>query len=227
MAIVKKKADPEKDDIFGYTSPRKRRRRKGKRRGSRTPLVTAKETRTRNTSTADTLKTAVCSYFLKGGYSCFQELGVTSWGTLRADVICVNLRRRIVICEVKSGPRDYRTDKKWREYAKYCNRLYIVMCDRTYEKLKDELKVDLKGTGAGVMVLNPTTGYLDIVVPCKKRELDDEVSMNLITRMAWRGGISKRTNRRTRQYLRTQEDEAQEAEQKEESGRRGRKRRPA
>jgi len=223
MAIVKKKPSSKDEDIFGYTSPRKRKRRKGKRRGSRTPLVSAKEARTRNTSTADTLKTAVCSYFLKGGYSCFQELGVTSWGTLRADVICVNLRRRIVICEVKSGPRDYRTDKKWREYAKYCNRLYIVMCDRTFEKLKDQLKVDLKGTGAGVMVLNPTTGYLDIVIPCKKREVDDEVSMNLITRMAWRGGISKRTNRRTRQYLRT-DNEAQE-DQEAEVGSSRRKRR--
>ena len=185
------------------------RRRRGRRKGSSTPLPIA---RSPDSSKADTLKAAATSYFLKGGYSCFLELGLTSWGKLRADMLAVNLRQRIVICETKSGPADYKADRKWRQYLDYCNKMYFVMCPDTFRKLKPTLKVDLKGTGVGVMVLNPDTGFLDVKKTAKDRDMEPETTLSLITRMAWRGGISKRTNRRTRYYLPTEtpRDEDQE-----------------
>lgn len=189
-------------------------KRRGKRKGSRTPLPKIEQGL--RTSKADTLKAAAASYFLKGGYSCFYEMGVNSWGKLRADMLGVNLRRRIVICEIKSSRADYCTDTKWKQYLDFCNKFYIVMSPLTFKKLKVRLLKDLRGTGAGVMVLNPTTGYLDVVIACKNREIDEEVSMSLITRMAWRGGISKRTNRRTRQFLtetRVNEDQTEGLEE--------------
>lgn len=190
-----------------------RRRRRGGRKGSRTPLDLA---RSPDCSKADTLKAAATSYFLKGGYSCFLELGLSSWGKLRADMLAVNLRGRIVIAEVKSSRADYRSDKKWRSYLDYCHKMYFVFCPDTFRKLKSTLKEDLKGTGVGVMVLNPDTGYLDVVKTARDREMDSDAALTLITRMAWRGGISKRTNRRTRYYLPTEtaQDEDQEVPQK-------------
>lgn len=181
----------------------RKRRRKGRRRGSRKDLDLAKSP---DCSKADTLKAAAVSYFLKGGYSCFLELGLSSWGARRADMLGLNLRQKIVVAEVKSSPRDYKTDTKWREYLNFCDRFYFIMCPATLEKLKPRLKIDLKGTGAGVMVLNPDTGYLEVVKKAAVRELDDETRLSLITRMAWRGGISKRTNRRTRHYLKVSDD---------------------
>lgn len=172
------------------------RRKRGK--GSRVDLTIAKG---RDCSTADTLKASAVSYFLKGGYSCFLELGVNSWGNLRADMLGVNLRRRIVICEIKSSVRDYQTDKKFMRYLDYCNRMYFVFTRPVFDKLLPRLKEDFKGTGIGVLVLNPNTGYLDVKKKAKDREIEDDTTMNLITRMAWRGGISKRTNRRTRHYI--------------------------
>lgn len=189
------------------------KRRRGRRRGSTKDLQIAKSP---DCSKADTLKASAVSYFLKAGYSCFTELGVNSWGKLRADMLGVNLRQRLVICETKSSPRDYKTDTKWQGYLPFCNKFYFVMCPTTYTKLKKRLAEDLKGTGAGVMTLNPNTGYLDIVVKAQNREIEAETTMALITRMAWRGGISKRTNRRTRHYIReaANEDQAEIAEDK-------------
>ena len=47
--------------------------------------------------TADLLKEACIYYLLKRGYSCFTELGLNSWGKLRADVIGLNLRAELVL----------------------------------------------------------------------------------------------------------------------------------
>lgn len=188
----------------------RRRRRTG--RGSRKSLDIAKK---RDCSTADTLKASAVSYFLKSGYSCFLELGVTAWGNLRADMLGVNLRRRIVMCEIKSSPRDYKTDSKWRGYLPFSNRMYFVFTKPVFDKLKPLLKEDLKNTGVGVLVLNPTTGYLDVLKKAKDREIEEEATMSLITRMAWRGGISKRTNKRTRHFISDPTYDDQEAQEEE------------
>src|SRR5438067_13574411 len=112
----------------------------------------------RNTSIADGLKEAAMSYFLKKGYACFAELGVNSWGKLRADVLCLNLKCHIILCEIKSSVQDYSTDSKWKGYLSYSNKMYFVFTEPVYEKLKDRLKTDLKGTGVGVLVLDGISG---------------------------------------------------------------------
>ena len=150
---------------------------------------------------ADLLKLASISYLLKGGFSCHCELGLNSWGKLRADVIAVNLRSHLVVYEIKSSVADYSTDAKWRQYLEYCNKLCFVFTEPVFEKLKDRLKTDLKGTGVGVMVLCSKSGYLRSVMPCKHRLMKKGAKRKLIVRMAWRGGSSKRTGRRQRYYL--------------------------
>lgn len=155
----------------------------------------------RSTDVADVLKAAAMGYLLKKGFSNFDELGLVAWGGLRADVIALNLRGRIIICEIKSSPADYKTDKKWRRYTEYCDQLYFVFTEKTFAKLKARLKEDLKGTGAGVLVLSSTSGYLESKKSAKEQNMSAATRSTLITRMAWRGGVSKRTSRRTRLYI--------------------------
>lgn len=45
----------------------------------------------------------------------------------RADVMALGPRGEIAICEVKSGVEDYRVDRKWGEYAPYCDAFYFAV----------------------------------------------------------------------------------------------------
>ncbi len=45
----------------------------------------------------------------------------------RADVMAIGPRGDIVICEVKSGVEDFRVDRKWHEYAPYCDAFYFAV----------------------------------------------------------------------------------------------------
>lgn len=155
----------------------------------------------RDTSVADSLKAASHSYFLKKGYACFSEIGVNSWGKLRADILCLNLRCHIILCEIKSSVADYSTDTKWRNYLEYSNKMYFVFTEPVYLKLAARLKTDLKGTGIGVLVLCPKTGYLVAKGSASDRKMIGKIKKDIVVRMAWRNGISKRTTRRTRQFV--------------------------
>jgi hypothetical protein len=45
----------------------------------------------------------------------------------RADVMALGRKGEIVICEVKSGIEDYRVDRKWPEYAPFCDAFYFAV----------------------------------------------------------------------------------------------------
>lgn len=45
----------------------------------------------------------------------------------RADVMALGPRGEIAICEVKSGVEDYRVDRKWHEYAPFCDVFYFAV----------------------------------------------------------------------------------------------------
>lgn len=45
----------------------------------------------------------------------------------RADVMAIGPRGDIVICEVKSGVDDYRVDRKWPEYAPFCDAFFFAV----------------------------------------------------------------------------------------------------
>jgi hypothetical protein len=45
----------------------------------------------------------------------------------RADVMALGPRGEIAICEVKSGVEDYRVDRKWHEYAPFCDAFYFAV----------------------------------------------------------------------------------------------------
>lgn len=151
---------------------------------------------------ADTLKLAAHSYLAHKGFSCHSEVGLNSWGKLRADVLAVNLKSHLTLVEIKSSVADYQTDSKWRQYMLYSNKMFFAFSEPVFEKLRDRLKVDLKGTGVGVLILCQKTGYLKSAMSCKHRLMKKNIKSKLIVRMAWRGGTSKRTSRnRVRHFL--------------------------
>ena len=45
----------------------------------------------------------------------------------RADVMALGKKGDIVICEVKSGVDDYRVDRKWPEYAPFCDAFFFAV----------------------------------------------------------------------------------------------------
>lgn len=67
----------------------------------------------------------VCRHFVAAGCGCLLEVPLKNGR--RADVMALGPRGEITIVEIKSGSQDYRTDKKWRDYAEFCDRFYFAV----------------------------------------------------------------------------------------------------
>lgn len=59
------------------------------------------------------------------GYAPLLEVGLPNGR--RADVMALGPRGEIAICEVKSGPEDYLSDRKWGDYMPFCDRFYFAV----------------------------------------------------------------------------------------------------
>ena len=67
------------------------------------------------------------------GFSSLTELPLTDGR--RADIAAVNRDGEVLIVEVKSSAADFRADRKWRDYAACCDRLYFAISERTPAEL--------------------------------------------------------------------------------------------
>ncbi len=150
------------------------------------------------------LTKAANSYWLKKGFSCTNELGIARWGKSRVDVLAMNMRGELVICEVKSSVPDFKSDddrKKWMRYLDSCNRFYWVFTEDLADRLRQHFP-RFAEHGCGVLVLDKQTGYLRCVKPAKNRPMSGKAKRQIIIRLAWRAGdVSKRNARRTRVFL--------------------------
>lgn len=154
--------------------------------------------------TTDILTQAAVHYLAKKMYSCHIELGVEAWGKKRMDILALNTNGDLIGIEAKSCVADYRADKKWQSYLQYANRFYFIFTQDLWEKPKfqQRVKEDIKGHGAGVIILCRLSGYARVVKNAKRRDVHPEIKQALIMKMAWRGGESRRTHkRRKRLYL--------------------------
>jgi hypothetical protein len=79
------------------------------------------------------------------GFSSLTELPLTDGR--RADIAAVNRDGEVLIVEVKSSPADFRADRKWRDYAASCDRLYFAISERT--------PADVMPVEAGLIVADP------------------------------------------------------------------------
>ena len=79
------------------------------------------------------------------GFASLTELPLTDGR--RADIVAVNGEGEIQIVEVKSSPADFRADRKWRDYAACCDRLYFAISADT--------PADLMPAEAGLILADP------------------------------------------------------------------------
>ena len=70
------------------------------------------------------------------GYAPLLEVGLPNGR--RADVMALGPRGEIVICEVKSGLEDYRTDRKWGEYLPFCDAFYFAVAPEFPQEILPE-----------------------------------------------------------------------------------------
>jgi len=47
----------------------------------------------------------------------------------RADVLALDGRGTLTIVEIKSGPVDFKTDRKWRDYLEFCDSFYFAVAE--------------------------------------------------------------------------------------------------
>jgi len=70
------------------------------------------------------------------GYAPLLEVGLPNGR--RADVMALGRKGEIVIVEVKSGPEDYRVDRKWPEYLPFCDAFFFAVGSEFPQELLPE-----------------------------------------------------------------------------------------
>lgn len=79
----------------------------------------------RQSVSALSVQRGVCRYLRRAGLATVTELSLTTGR--RADVVGLDPRGTIWIIEIKSGPEDFRADRKWPEYMAFCDRFYFAI----------------------------------------------------------------------------------------------------
>jgi hypothetical protein len=75
--------------------------------------------------TTDAVTRGAARLFIALGYAPLAE--VTLPNGRRADLMALGPRGEIAIAEVKSSLEDYRVDRKWGEYAPFCDAFYFAV----------------------------------------------------------------------------------------------------
>ncbi len=89
------------------------------------------------------------------GYAPLLEVGLPNGR--RADLMAITPKGRLVICEVKSGLDDYRTDRKWGEYLPFCDAFYFAVAPGFPREILPE--------GPGLIVADGFDGAVLIEAP--------------------------------------------------------------
>jgi hypothetical protein len=87
----------------------------------------------------------------------------------RADIMALGPRGEIAIAEVKSGIDDYRTDRKWGEYAPFCDAFYFAVAPHFPREVLSEGPglIVADGFGGAVLVEAP----LAPLAPARRKAL--------------------------------------------------------
>jgi hypothetical protein len=73
----------------------------------------------------DAVTRGAARLFIALGYAPLAEVVLPNGR--RADIMALGPRGEIAIAEVKSSLEDYRTDRKWGEYAPYCEAFFFAV----------------------------------------------------------------------------------------------------
>lgn len=150
---------------------------------------------------ATILRRAACDWLIRQKYAASQELGLVAWGRRKADVVANSVRGDLIIVEIKSCHADLTTDRKWRSYLPFCDKFYFCFGADHWLARETEIRTIVKGTGAGVLVLDPR-GYCMVKIPARKMAIEPNVRMAIMARLAWRNAdFNAARNRRTRRMI--------------------------
>lgn len=151
--------------------------------------------------TAIFLFDAVSDYYRKKRYSVHSEVGVLPWGKCVADLVAFSMKQEIIIGEVKSCWQDFKTDTKWHNYIKKCDKYYFIFSKETWDKDSHRILPLIEPHNVvGVIVVdldrwwsNNSIHYrrhaVRVVKNAKKDELDFETRLWMITKLAYKGGV--------------------------------------
>jgi hypothetical protein len=89
------------------------------------------------------------------GYAPLLEVGLPNGR--RADVMALGRKGDIVICEVKSGVEDYRVDRKWPEYAPFCDAFFFAVAPEFPQALLPEHPGLIVADGFGGAMMREAT----------------------------------------------------------------------
>ena len=101
------------------------------------------------------------------GYAPLLEVGLPNGR--RADVMAIGRRGDIVICEVKSGIDDYRVDRKWGEYAPFCDAFFFAVAPEFPQEVLSDTPglIVADGFGGAVVREAPVTS----LAPARRKAL--------------------------------------------------------
>jgi hypothetical protein len=145
-------------------------------------------------ATAPHIKTLIQKFYAHKNFSSHFEVGVVRHGSYQADIISLNMKRHIIIIEVKSCWSDFATDNKkgkWRNYLKYCDQFYFAFTSEVWDKVRDRVLPIIQDSGAGVILVPElATSYrsVHIVKPARKDVIDDDTRLWLLTKLACKAG---------------------------------------
>jgi hypothetical protein len=87
----------------------------------------------------------------------------------RADLMALGPRGELSIIEVKSGPQDYLTDRKWGEYLPYCDAFYFAVAPEFPRELLPDEPGLIVADGFGGAVLRDAPNLL--LAPARRKAL--------------------------------------------------------
>jgi hypothetical protein len=99
----------------------------------------------RQSETAATIARGVRRMLRARGFSTVTELPLLDGR--RADIVALGPDGSLLIIEIKSSVADFRADRKWRDYAAHCDRLYFA--------IGADLPAAIMPSDAGLIIADP------------------------------------------------------------------------
>jgi len=111
-------------------------------------------------------------FFSNQGYKVLTEFALPN--KKRVDIIAINIKKQIVIVEVKSNQKKFKIDKKWKKYLNYCNYFYF-----SFNKYEKKIKLS---KNIGIIQTNKTNA--EIKKNASYTKMTKEEKNNLILNFA-------------------------------------------
>ena len=182
-------------------------RRKGTRKQARgkkqaeAQVTEGKVTMSRGEITS-ALMQALTYYYVKKTCSVHREVGVVPWGRNRLDALVVDYPGNFTGVEIKSCLADFRSDKKWRSYLPFTNKLYFLFAPSiTKSRCYPEIRAELKAEGVGILVLSETSGRLVCSQKARFRPVSILYKYKMYRKLAWLAGDAKHKIQRTQRVF--------------------------